>query len=223
LPENLPLPPAPGFRNIPPYVESAQTISVPLIEPKWQQAWDAWQNSARGILARPSRLTTIRPSPWPGRKTPSAAELPPKYYILDMFPTRPGAACTWGIRRATRHGHSRAIAGEGFNVLHPMGWDAFGLPAEQYAVKTGQHPAQDDRGQHTTFKRQIQIPRFSYDWTREVDTTDPKYFQVVTVDFLKLYNSYSTRSGRKLLPSRCSKMLSQTIPNAGRMEKQLVP
>src|SRR5258706_15527881 len=78
----------------------------------------------------------------------------------------------------------------GYNVLHPMGWDAFGLPAEQYAVKTGQHPRQTTEANITTFKRQIKSLGFSYDWSREVDTTDPNYFKWTQWIFLKLYNSW---------------------------------
>src|ERR1019366_7839744 len=79
---------------------------------------------------------------------------------------------------------------QGFNVLHPMGWDAFGLPAEQYAVKTGQHPRQTTEANIATFKRQIQSLGFSYDWTREFATTDPDYFKWTQWIFLKLYNSW---------------------------------
>ena len=76
----------------------------------------------------------------------------------------------------------------GFNVLpHPMGWDAFGLPAEQYAIKTGQHPRATTEANIANFKRQIKSLGFSYDWTREVDTTDPKYFKWTQWIFLKLY------------------------------------
>ncbi|HXR05238.1 MAG TPA: leucine--tRNA ligase, partial [Verrucomicrobiae bacterium] len=79
---------------------------------------------------------------------------------------------------------------QGFNVLHPMGWDAFGLPAEQFAIKTGQHPRQTTEANIATFKRQIQSLGFSYDWSRELATTDPDYFKWTQWIFLKLYNSY---------------------------------
>jgi leucyl-tRNA synthetase len=78
----------------------------------------------------------------------------------------------------------------GYNVLHPMGWDAFGLPAEQYAIRTGQHPRKTTEANIANFKRQIQSLGFSYDWTREVDTTDPEYFKWSQWIFLKLYNSW---------------------------------
>ena len=89
---------------------------------------------------------------------------------------------------------------QGFNVLHPMGWDAFGLPAEQYAVKTGQHPRQTTEENIATFKRQIQSLGFSYDWSRELATTDPDYFQWTQWIFLKLYNSWFNPDTNKAEP-----------------------
>jgi leucyl-tRNA synthetase len=89
---------------------------------------------------------------------------------------------------------------QGFNVLHPMGWDAFGLPAEQYAVKTGQHPRQTTEENIATFKRQLQSLGFSYDWTRELATTDPDYFKWTQWIFLKLYNSYFDEHLNKAMP-----------------------
>ena len=89
---------------------------------------------------------------------------------------------------------------QGFNVLHPMGWDAFGLPAEQYAIKTGQHPRITTEANVANFKRQIQSLGFSYDWTREVDTTDPKYFQWTQWIFLQLYNSWFNPETSKAEP-----------------------
>src|SRR5258708_6153634 len=88
----------------------------------------------------------------------------------------------------------------GFNVLHPMGWDAFGLPAEQYAIKTGQHPRKTTEENITTFKRQINSLGFSYNWSREVDTTDPKYFRWTQWNFLKLYNSWFNPKTNKAEP-----------------------
>ena len=78
----------------------------------------------------------------------------------------------------------------GFNVLRPMGWDAFGLPAEQYAIRTGRHPRQTTEANIAVFKRQIKSLGFSYDWSREIDTTDPGYFKWTQWIFLKLYNSW---------------------------------
>ena len=76
----------------------------------------------------------------------------------------------------------------GFNVLHPMGWDAFGLPAEQYAVETGTHPAETTANNVERFKSQIKSLGFSYDWDREINTTDPKYYKWTQWIFLQLYN-----------------------------------
>ena len=89
---------------------------------------------------------------------------------------------------------------QGFNVLHPMGWDAFGLPAEQYAVKTGQHPRKTTEENIATFKRQIQSLGFSYDWSRELATTDPDYFKWTQWIFLKLYNSWFNPKTNKAEP-----------------------
>ena len=89
---------------------------------------------------------------------------------------------------------------QGYNVLHPMGWDAFGLPAEQYAIRTGQHPRKTTEENIATFKKQIQSLGFSYDWSREVDTTDPKYFKWSQWIFLKLYNSWFNPATNKAEP-----------------------
>ena len=100
----------------------------------------------------------------------------PKFYILDMFPYPSGA----GLHVGHPEGYTatdilaRYKRMRGFNVLHPMGWDAFGLPAEQYAIKTGQHPAMTTERQHRELQAQLKRIGFSYDWTREVNTTDPE-------------------------------------------------
>ena len=97
----------------------------------------------------------------------AATQLPPKYYILDMFPYPSGA----GLHVGHPEGYTatdilaRYKRARGSNVLHPMGWDAFGLPAEQYAIKTGQHPRKTTEENIATFKRQIQSLGFSYDWS----------------------------------------------------------
>ncbi len=164
-----------------------------LIEPKWQAEWDRQQT----FRAWNPGETLPSGHPFAKRhqlegKTPSAGELPPKHYVLDMFPYPSGA----GLHVGHPEGYtatdilSRYRRAAGFNVLHPMGWDAFGLPAEQYAIKTGQHPRKTTEANIATFKRQIKSLGFSYDWTREVDTTDPKYFRWTQWIFLKLYNSY---------------------------------
>ncbi|MEM1158480.1 MAG: leucine--tRNA ligase [Verrucomicrobiota bacterium] len=140
------------------------------IEPKWQSFWEAHQ---------------IFKSANPGE---SGSEKP-KYYILDMFPYPSGA----GLHVGHPEGYTatdilaRYKRMCGFNVLHPMGWDAYGLPAEQYAIQTGTHPRVTTEKNIATFKRQIQSLGFSYDWSREVDTTDPDYFKWTQWIFMQLY------------------------------------
>ncbi len=113
----------------------------------------------------------------------------PKYYVLDMFPYPSGA----GLHIGHPEGYTatdilaRYKRAKGFNVLHPIGWDAFGLPAEQHAVKTGTHPASNTQNNIVNFKRQIKALGFSYDWEREIDTTDPKYFRWTQWIFLQLF------------------------------------
>ncbi|MBT5120115.1 MAG: class I tRNA ligase family protein, partial [Planctomycetes bacterium] len=113
----------------------------------------------------------------------------PKFYVLDMFPYPSGAGLHVGhpkgytatdiLARYKRH--------RGFNVLHPMGWDAFGLPAEQYAIQTGTHPAVTTKKNVDHFREQLRALGLSYDWQREVNTTDPKYVRWTQWIFSKLY------------------------------------
>ncbi len=123
----------------------------------------------------------------------------PKFYILDMFPYPSGA----GLHVGHPEGYTatdilaRYKRMNGFNVLHPMGWDAFGLPAEQYAINTGTHPRITTEKNIATFRRQIQMLGFSYDWDREVDTTDPAYFRWTQWIFLQLFDTwYDTEQKR---------------------------
>lgn len=121
-------------------------------------------------------------------KTPTDRSKP-KYYVLDMFPYPSGS----GLHVGHPEGYTatdiiaRYKRMKGFNVLHPMGWDAFGLPAEQYAVKTGTHPRITTEHNIKRFREQLQAIGFSYDWDREVNTTDPNYFKWTQWIFLKLY------------------------------------
>jgi leucyl-tRNA synthetase len=137
------------------------------IEPHWQSFWE--QN--RSFRA-------------------DNASSKPKYYVLDMFPYPSGA----GLHIGHPEGYTatdiiaRYKRTKGFNVLHPIGWDAFGLPAEQHAVKTGTHPATNTAANIVNFKRQIKALGFSYDWEREFATTDPKYFQWTQWIFLQLFS-----------------------------------
>ena len=173
-----------------------------LIEPKWQQTWDEQQafrafNPGDDIPAN---------HPFSQRHHLSgkvaATQLPPKCYILDMFPYPSGA----GLHVGHPEGYTatdilaRYRRACGFNVLHPMGWDSFGLPAEQYAVKTGQHPRVTTETNIANFTRQIKSLGFSYDWSRELATTDPDYFKWTQWIFLKLYNSYFDWEWKKATP-----------------------
>ena len=167
-----------------------------LIEPKWQQRWAEVQAFRAWNPGEPI------PAEHPFAQRHSGKELPPKFYILDMFPYPSGA----GLHVGHPEGYTatdilaRYRRALGFNVLHPMGWDAFGLPAEQYAIKTGQHPRQTTEANIANFKRQIQSLGFSYDWTREIDTTDPKYFKWTQWIFLRLYNSWFSPRTNKAEP-----------------------
>ena len=123
----------------------------------------------------------------------------PKYYVLDMFPYPSGS----GLHVGHAEGYTatdilaRYKRKRGFQVLHPMGWDAFGLPAEQYAIKTGQHPRVTTEANTARFREQLKAIGFSYDWSREVNTTDPEYFKWTQWIFLQLYKSYyDAESGR---------------------------
>ncbi|WP_419393560.1 leucine--tRNA ligase [Cytobacillus praedii] len=136
------------------------------IEKKWQSVWE--ENK------------TFKTSEDKGKN---------KFYALDMFPYPSGA----GLHVGHPEGYtatdilSRMKRMQGFNVLHPMGWDAFGLPAEQYALDTGNDPAEFTAQNINTFRRQIKALGFSYDWDREVNTTDPEYYKWTQWIFLKLY------------------------------------
>jgi leucyl-tRNA synthetase len=147
----------------------------PHFEPKWQQRWAEEQ-------------TYRTPNPGDPGFDPSK----PKYYVLDMFPYPSGE----GLHVGHPEGYTatdilaRWHRMRGFNVLHPMGWDAFGLPAEQYAVKTGQHPALTTAKNVARFKQQLDRIGFSYDWSREVNTTDPDYVRWTQWIFLQIYNSW---------------------------------
>ena len=145
------------------------------IEPKWQAIWEERQ---------------LFHAPNPGEKGFDLGK--PKFYILDMFPYPSGA----GLHVGHPEGYTatdivaRYKRMRGFNVLHPMGWDAFGLPAEQYAIKSGQHPAVTTRENVAKFKRQLKRIGFSYDWQREINTTDPLYYKWTQWIFLQIYNSW---------------------------------
>jgi leucyl-tRNA synthetase len=142
------------------------------IEKKWQRYW--LENGSFRTLE------------------PGEAGKMPKAYVLDMFPYPSGA----GLHVGHPEGYtatdivSRYLRMQGYNVLHPMGWDAFGLPAEQYAIKQNVHPRITTEQNIATFRRQIRMLGLSYDWEREIDTTDPAYYRWTQWIFLQLFNSY---------------------------------
>jgi len=132
-------------------------------------------------------------------KTPEDLTNPKKCYILDMFPYPSGA----GLHVGHPEGYtatdifSRYKRMKGFNVLHPMGWDAFGLPAEHYAIQTGTQPSITTKRNCNTFRRQIKSLGLSYDWEREINTTDPNYFKWTQWIFIKLYNTWFDEKQKK--------------------------
>ena len=136
------------------------------IEAKWQKHW--LDNKTFKVEHDPSK---------------------PKYYVLDMFPYPSGA----GLHVGHVEGYTasdilaRYKRQQGFNVLHPMGWDSFGLPAERYAMRTGTHPAETTKKNIDNFRRQLRLLGFSYDWDREVTTSDPNYYKWTQWIFTKLY------------------------------------
>jgi leucyl-tRNA synthetase len=192
------------------YSMSSSRRSYPfhLIEPKWQQIWDA-QQAFRAF--NPGDLVP-EDHPFGVRHRVSgevtAAQLPPKFYILDMFPYPSGA----GLHVGHPEGYTatdilaRYRRASGFNVLHPMGWDSFGLPAEQYAVRTGQHPRVTTEANIANFTRQIKSLGFSYDWSRELATTDPEYFKWTQWIFLKLYHSWFNPASNQAEPVQTLKI-----------------
>ncbi|MEX2368723.1 MAG: leucine--tRNA ligase [Balneolaceae bacterium] len=139
----------------------------------------------------PQAIETKWQKYWLENKTFKTRENPqkPKYYVLDMFPYPSGS----GLHVGHPEGYTatdiiaRHKRMKGYNVLHPIGWDAFGLPAEQYAIKTGTHPRDTTEKNIKRFREQLQMLGFSYDWDREVNTTDPDYYKWTQWIFLKLY------------------------------------
>jgi leucyl-tRNA synthetase len=141
---------------------------------------------------------------WDDNKTFSVTEDPdkPKYYVLDMYPYPSGS----GLHVGHPEGYTatdiiaRYKRMKGFNVLHPMGWDAFGLPAEQYAIQTGTHPAIITNQNCDTFRKQIKSLGLAYDWDREINTTDPGYYKWTQWIFIHLYNTWFDKQKQKGRP-----------------------
>ncbi|WP_194528898.1 leucine--tRNA ligase [Zobellia roscoffensis] len=123
----------------------------------------------------------------------------PKFYVLDMFPYPSGAGLHVGhpLGYIASDIYARYKRHKGFNVLHPQGYDSFGLPAEQYAIQTGQHPAVTTEKNITTYRRQLDQLGFSFDWSREVRTSDPKYYKWTQWIFIQLFNSWYNKTSDK--------------------------
>lgn len=149
------------------------------IERKWQEYWAA--NHTFQVTEDASR---------------------PKYYVLDMFPYPSGAGLHVGhpLGYIASDIYSRYKRLQGYNVLHPMGFDAFGLPAEQYAIQTGRHPARTTEENIARYKQQLNRIGFSFDWSREVRTSDPKYYKWTQWAFLKMFGCWYDNSVRKARP-----------------------
>ena len=136
----------------------------------------------------------------------------PKYYVLDMFPYPSGAGLHVGhpLGYIASDIYARYKRHKGFNVLHPQGYDSFGLPAEQYAIQTGQHPAATTEANIKTYRRQLDQMGFSFDWSREVRTSSPEYYKWTQWIFIQLFNSWYNKSTDKATPiSALIKMFSE--------------
>ena len=146
------------------------------IEQKWQEKWKA---------DKAYKVSNSSPKP--------------KYYVLDMFPYPSGAGLHVGhpLGYIASDIYSRYKRLKGFNVLHPMGFDSFGLPAEQYAIETGQHPAETTKNNIATFKAQLDKIGFCYDWDREVKTSDPNYYRWTQFIFLQIFDSWFNKITNK--------------------------
>lgn len=172
------------------------------IEPKWQSTW-----LKEETFRTPDDIDTSKP----------------KFYVLDMFPYPSGA----GLHVGHPEGYTatditaRYKRMRGFNVLHPMGWDAFGLPAEQYALQTGTHPAVTTEKNINRFREQLQALGFSYDWSREVATTDPAYYKWTQWIFLKLFEkglAYEAEAPVNWCPALGTVLANEEVIN-GRSER----
>jgi leucyl-tRNA synthetase len=154
------------------------------IEAKWQQYWAQNQTFKAQNPSSPTFQGGVAAN--------ADGVVKPKYYVLDMFPYPSGAGLHVGhplgyiasdiVARFKRH--------KGFNVLHPQGYDSFGLPAEQYAIQTGQHPEKTTRENNTRYRDQLDKIGFSVDWSREVRTSNPDYYKHTQWIFIQLFNAW---------------------------------
>jgi len=139
----------------------------------------------------------------------------PKYYVLDMFPYPSGAGLHVGhpLGYIASDIYARYKRHKGFNVLHPQGYDSFGLPAEQYAIQTGQHPAVTTEENIKTYRRQLDQIGFSFDWSREVRTSDPKYYKWTQWIFIQLFNSWYDYNADEAMPISALVIIFETQGN----------
>ncbi len=167
----------------------SNTYAFTEIEPRWQRYWLEHKTFRAANPGEP-------------------ASTQPKFYILDFFPYPSGAGLHVGhpLGYIASDIMARFLRMRGYNVLHPMGWDAFGLPAEQYAVETGVHPRVTTQKNIATYKRQLRMIGLAYDWDRELATSDEKYYRWTQWIFLKIYNSWydpdwrwTDRGGREVV------------------------
>jgi leucyl-tRNA synthetase len=149
------------------------------IEKRWQQYWN--EHEVYRVTEETSK---------------------PKFYVLDMFPYPSGAGLHVGhpLGYIASDIYSRYKRLKGFNVLHPMGYDAYGLPAEQYAIQTGQHPAITTRNNIARYREQLDKLGFSYDWSREVQTCDPQYYKWTQWAFIRMFHSYYCNQAQQARP-----------------------
>ena len=149
------------------------------IEQKWQDRWREWQTYK--VVEDKDK---------------------PKFYVLDMFPYPSGAGLHVGhpLGYIASDIYARYKRHNGFNVLHPMGYDSFGLPAEQYAIQTGQHPAITTQNNINRYREQLDKIGFSFDWSREIRTSEPNYYKWTQWIFKQLFNSYYCNIDNKALP-----------------------
>ena len=141
----------------------------------------------------------------------------PKYYVLDMFPYPSGAGLHVGhpLGYIASDIYSRFKRLQGFNVLHPMGYDAYGLPAEQYAIQTGQHPEVTTKQNIARYREQMDKIGFSYDWSREIRTCDKEYYHWTQWAFIKMFNSYYCNDAKKALPIESLIKAFETVGTEG--------
>src|ERR1035437_1320674 len=171
------------------------------IEKKWQKHW-ADHKTFRAQTPSPALYSVALAKEEGEGRGEGQAEVKPKYYVLDMFPYPSGAGLHVGhpLGYIASDIFSRYKRLKGFNVLHPMGYDAFGLPAEQYAIQTGQHPAVTTKKNIARYREQLDKIGFCYDWSREIQTCEPDYYKWTQWAFIQMFNSYFCNDAQQARP-----------------------